>query len=486
MGDPMVAAAIDEYLNRGVTAVDALAQAGAALAARVEALADPVLRGRAADLRDVCDGIAQHLEGNTPPVLPAIGGVVCAPDLSPAQVMQLAAGRPLAFVLEGGVETSHAAILMRAIGAPAVIGVARVMSLVRDGDMLLVDGTCGQVVVDPEPAACPAFGGTARVASVECDPRPAQTRDGVPVSVTATIAGPQDARRAMAAGADGIGLFRTEWLFLRHDGLPSEDEQVAVYSEIAGLAGDRPLTVRLLDLGGDKRPPALRLPPEPNPALGLRGVRLAFAHPELLHTQCRALARAFIGRRIRLLLPMVNDPGDVARVRELLREAGPGEIADRFQIGVMIETPAAAVMAHELAAVTDFLSFGTNDLTQYVLAADRETREPTPYQPQHPAVLRLLGGAAAAASRSGTSLSACGEVAGSARMAPFFIGLGVTELSVAPDAIARTKELVRGVSREEARALGEELMALWTTAAVDARLAGAPPAGDEDRCTRAV
>jgi phosphocarrier protein FPr/phosphocarrier protein len=227
--------------------------------------------------------------------------------------------------------------------------------------------------------------------------------------------------------------------------------------------------MRTIDLGSDKRPPALPLASEPNPALGLRGVRLALAYPDLMTTQFRALLRAFEGRRLRLLLPMVNDVDDVARMRELLEQAGGARAP--FDLGVMIETPAAALMADELAAAVDFLSLGTNDLTQYVLAADRDNPSTAArYQPLHPAMLRIIRHVMTAARRCGRPVAVCGEAAADPVAAQVLVGLGVTELSVPAAAVARSKRLIRRTSVEIARALGEELMALPTAAAVARRL----------------
>jgi phosphoenolpyruvate-protein phosphotransferase len=465
--DPVLSRELERHFDAGRSAEEALAEAASALATRFESLSDPTLRSRAGDLRDVCNYIARHLTGGSSPTRYPEACVVCAVDLSPADVLELADSRPRGFVLEQGAESSHAAILLRALGIPTVIRVPDATALVHDGDHVLVDGNHGRVVVHPDHTNASISAAVVSV-TTESDPQSAATFDGLAVSVNATIAGIPDLHRAIAAGADGVGLFRTEWLFLKGDRLPSEAEQVRAYAEIAALAGERPIVVRAIDLGSDKQPRGLRLPAEPNPALGLRGVRLGLTHPELLQTQMRALLRAFAGRRFRLLLPMVNDPGEVTRVREILHDTAGAEACSRVDVGAMIETPAAALMATELASVVDFLSIGTNDLTQYVLAADRETRAPV-YQPFHPAVLRLVRHVASAAAGR-TPLSACGEAAADPLFIPLLIGFGITTLSVPPEAIIRTKRFVRGLSAESARAVADELIELPTAAAVLARL----------------
>jgi phosphoenolpyruvate-protein phosphotransferase len=492
--DPAIVAEVERRIDcDGMDASAALEGASASLAKRFEALGDPVLRGRAADIRDVCECIAHHIAGSAPEMSVPRGAergdgapcIVCAAALSPAQVVQLAGRRVLAFVVEQAAETSHTAILIRALAVPAVIGARGATGLVHDGDLVLVDGNRGRVIIRPEPDAFPTVQRTAST-TVQCDASPARTCDGTPVAVTASIGGAADARLAMEAGADGIGLFRTELLFLQASRLPSENEQYVAYREVAALVGSKPLTVRTLDLGGDKRPAALGLPTEPNPALGLRGLRLSLAYPDLLTTQIRALLRASPGRRMRLLVPMVAEPADVVRVRDILADVARGLDAAaavvRPEIGVMVETPAAALMADELADVADFLSIGTNDLTQYVLAVDRDNTAVAPlYQTLHPAVLRLMRGIAAAAVRRRKPVAVCGEAAADRLAIPLLVGLGVSELSVRPAAVHEVKEYVRRTSTDAARALFDEVSALATAAAVLARLREAlAPEADAD------
>jgi phosphoenolpyruvate-protein phosphotransferase len=487
VSDPALVSEVESRIDRDhVTAFEALERAAAALTSRFEALGDPILRGRAADLRDVCDCIARHLgdRATADDLDPPEARVVFATDLTPGQVLKLAQHRPLAFVLERGAETSHAAILLRALAVPAVIRVLHATVLVRDGDTVLVDGNLGRVIVRPPAQASVSNLAKASADGFESDSSPAITRDGVTIAVTASISGAADAQRAMAAGADGIGLFRTEALFLASDVLPSEDGQYASYRDVFAAVGSRPVTVRLLDLGADKQPAALQLARESNPALGLRGVRLSFARPDLLVTQLRALRRAAVGGRLRLLLPMVTDVTDVERMREMIDRAPIEAPAVAFEIGVMVETPAAALMADELAAAADFLSIGTNDLTQYVLAVDRGNADLAAlYQPLHPAVIRLVRVAIAASIRRRTPVAVCGEAASDPRAVALFVGMGVRELSVHPSAVPGIKTQVRRLSTDAARALVEEVAALPTAAAVAARIEAAQER-ETGQCTR--
>lgn len=465
--DPLLIGEIDSGIDRGLGAREAVTHASASLAARFGTLADPALRARAADLRDVCDCLARHLAGRAPAFLAAESHIVCAAELSPAQVLQFIQRRPVAIVLESCVAVSHAAILVRALGVPAVIGVPSITALVHDGDLLVVDGTRGEVFINAEGDAltAPEFARD----SCESDPEPVRTEDGTAIAVTATVLDVSDVQRAFAAGADGIGLFRTEWLFMRADTLPSEQVQCDAYRQVAELAERRPVTMRTIDLGSDKRPPGLPLAQERNPALGMRGMRLAFAYPDLLKTQLRALFRSFDGRPLRLLLPMVTDADDVARTRTLIAEAGVPR--DAFELAIMIETPAAALMARELAAAVDFLSLGTNDLTQYVLAADRENQSMAGvYTPLHPAVLRLVRQVVNAAEQSGKRVGVCGEAAADPVAASLLVGMGARELSVPWSAVPQIKRVIRRTSVARSRALAEELASLPTAAAVRARL----------------
>jgi phosphoenolpyruvate-protein phosphotransferase len=475
IADPMLAATVESHIaGGGIDARAALERAMTDIASEFQALADPVLRQRAADLRDVCECIGRHLAGETPlDDQAAAPAVICAADLSPAQVIALAPSHPLAFVLEHGAELSHAAILMRALEVPALIGIRDATTLLNDGDIVVVDGNRGEVRMAAEPEL--TIAPSAAIAIDASDSGPAVTSDGVGIAVTATITTADDARRAMAAGADGIGLVRTEMFLLAGARLPSDQTQEEFYRQILSAAGSRRVTFRLLDLGGDKRPPAMQLPDEPNPALGLRGVRLLLARPDLFMTHLRALLRAGTGP-LRLLVPMVVDASDISQVRELINEVAR-EVASkvsRIDVGAMVETPAAALNASAIASAADFVSIGTNDLAQYVLAADRNCAHMASfYQPLHPAVLRLVRDVTRTATGRGISVSVCGETAADPRAIPIFVGMGITELSVRPAAVAAVKAQVRRTSRAVAESLVDAVVSLSTAADVIKQLASA-------------
>ena len=426
----------------------------------------------------------------------AAGGVVVAPDLAPADVAALGAARVAGIALASGGPTSHAAILARALGLPAVAGRARRSSPSPTGRALILDGDAGTVTVAPPAEAVAATerrrelqardAATARAAAVG----PAVTLDGVTVPVEANIAGPRDVPAAVAAGADGVGLLRTEFLFLAATAMPDEDEQAAAYAAVADALGGRPLTLRTLDAGADKPLPYLALPPEANPFLGVRGLRLSLARPEQLRCQLRAVLRVAAGHDVRVMFPMVATVDELRRARELLDEARASlrdegvAVPARLEVGVMLEVPSAALLAEKLAPLVDFFSVGTNDLTQYTLAAERGNAGVAALaDPLHPAVLQLIRRTAAAAAAQGRRLAVCGEVAGDRLAVPLLLGLGATELSMNPVAIPSAKQAVRGTDVARATGLAEEALAAESAAAVRRLLAarglfpGAVPGG---------
>jgi phosphotransferase system enzyme I (PtsI) len=296
---------------------------------------------------------------------------------------------------------------------------------------------------------------------------PAITLDGLRIEMAANIAGPAGVGAALAAGAEAVGVVRTEFLFLDRQTMPSEEEQFEVYREIVSGMAPRRAIIRTLDLGGDKDLPYCKLPREENPALGLRGIRLCLERDEIFLTQLRALSRAAAFGNLAIMLPMVSDLSEVRRTRECLSRAGAGAVS----LGIMIETPAAAVMAVDFAREVDFLSIGTNDLTQYVLAVDRLNEHVAAlYQPFHPAVLRLIRGVCDAAGRCGKRVGVCGEMAADPLAAPLFVGMGMGELSMAPQSIPAIKSVIRRLRKDEAAKLTAELLALDSAGEIVAKL----------------
>ena len=450
LDDPALVDGASELMAQGRPADESVATAMEPFAEMLRASPDPVFQARAADVEDVVDQLRRALHGasGTPPP-PLQPSIVVARDLAPSQTAGLDRTLVLGFATEQGSATAHTAILARALGLPAVVGIAGLVDAVEDGQAVLLDGDEGTLVLDPPADLIAAVRPSVQAAT---DAEPAVTRDGRRVEIGCNAAGVDDARRAAAAGADGIGLLRSEFLFLGSDRLPSEDEQVAVLEEVSTAMGDRPVILRTLDVGADKPLPALPQPPEANPALGVRGLRLQLLRrPDLLLDQLRAALRVSARHPLRLMFPMVSTLDEVRQVKVLLeqarRDVNPSAAdGTRMQVGIMIEVPAAAVAADVLAAEVDFFSLGTNDLTQYLFAADRTNPELAPLADSlHPALLRMIDQVVKAAHRRQRWVGVCGEMASEIWAVPLLVGLGIDELSVHPPAVARIKALVRSL-----------------------------------------
>ncbi len=454
LDDPALVDGASELMAQGRPADDAVAATMAPFAEMLRASDDPVFQARAADVEDVVEQLRRALHGasDTPPP-PKQPSILVARDLAPSQTAGLDRALVLGFATEQGSATAHTAILARALGLPAVVGLAGLVDAVEDGQPVLLDGDAGTLVVNPSDEAVAAVRPVAVAAS---DSNPAVTRDGRRVEVGCNAAGVDDARRAAAAGADGIGLLRSEFLFLGSDRLPTEDEQVALLEEVTGAMGGRPVILRTLDVGADKPLPALPQPPEANPALGVRGLRLQLLRrPDVLLDQLRAALRVSARYPLRLMFPMVSTVDEVREVKALLAQARRDVSAiavdgTAMQVGIMIEVPAAALGADVLAREVDFFSLGTNDLTQYLFAADRTNPEVAPLADSlHPALLRVIDQVVKSARRRHRWVGVCGEMASDLWAVPLLVGLGVDELSVHPPTVATVKALVRRLDAAE-------------------------------------
>jgi phosphocarrier protein FPr len=390
-------------------------------------------------------------------------GIVIADELTPADAAGLDPEHVLAIATARGSTTAHAAILARALGLPAVVGLGPAVLAVADGATLLLDGEAGTVTVDP-PADVVSDAEERReraeqrrAAARERAAEPAVTRDGERVEVFANLGTGADAAHAVALGAEGVGLLRTEFLFLGRAELPGEEEQARTLREIVTALDGRPLIVRTLDAGADKPLPALPMPSEDNPFLGVRGIRLALARPEVLATQFRAILRVAAEHPVKTMLPMVATLGEIAAARELLDQARADTGIDApMELGIMVEVPAAALAAQRLAAHVDFFSVGTNDLTQYTMAAERgDPRLASLLAGPQPAVLRLIQATVQGAAAHGRWVGVCGELAGDPAAAVLLAGLGVTELSMAAALVPEVKAALREVSLADARAAAQ-------------------------------
>jgi len=457
----------------------------------LRALSDARLRERVDDLLDLEAQVLVALAGaaaSRTPELPA-QAIVIGRELLPSQLAALDAGRVAGICMAAGGPTSHASILAAAMGIPALVALGPQVLALRDGTALVLDAQRGVLEIDPGQARLAAArtqvaGRLARRAAEQAAAqRECRTADGTRIEVLANIGSLAEAESAVRNGAEGCGLLRTEFLFLGRLSPPPEAEQTAEYQRIADALGSRPVTIRTLDAGGDKPIAYLPLPPEDNPALGLRGVRTSLAYPQLLRTQLRAVLAVRPPERCRLLLPMITDVDEIHAVRALLEEERRelGRSAP-IPVGVMIETPAAAVLAERIAAVADFLSIGTNDLTQYTLAMDRgHPQLAHRLDALHPAVLRLIALTVEGARAHGRHAAVCGGLASEPLAAPLLVGLGVHELSAVPAVIPQLKERIGRTSLEACRALAQQALRQETAAAVRELAARALPQAEAAR-----
>lgn len=452
--DPELDRLVAEALDRGLTVEEAWEGAIEHTRKLLDALPDPYLRARAADVRDIGTRVLRRLRGVDRQPASGPGGILLAEDLTPSEVVALERSRVLGVALVAGSPTTHAAILLRNRGIPAVIGLGPALREVKDGTVVTLDGERGCVILEPtedEVAASQerqSLLARIRAAAWEQRNEPAQTLDGIVIEVGANVGSLADAVRARENGADGIGLLRTEFLYLERETPPSEEELREQVGAILDAMGHRPVIVRTLDIGGDKPLPYVSLPQEANPFLGIRGIRLSQQQPELFRVQLRALCQL---RRpgLRIMLPMVATIDEVQWARQVLNDVcrelqESSGVVKTLELGIMIEVPSAALLADHLAEVADFFSIGTNDLTQYVMAADRtHAALGTLQDPLHPAVLRLVAQVVASARQKGRWVGVCGEAASDLTAVPLLIGLGVQELSVNPDLVPDVKAEVR-------------------------------------------
>lgn len=455
----------------------AVAEASATLAA----LPDELLAARAEDVRDVGARIVRILRGDDL-ALPQVPSIAVADDLPPSVAAEIPAGLLLGLALEGGSATAHAVILVRGMGIPAIVGARGLVAAAGDATSIAIDGESGEAILDPGPADVAEFAGRSaalaarRVDEASLRGRPAATADGKRVVLLANIGGPDEAARAIEAGAEGVGLFRTEFLFMGRRTAPSEAEQVESYRRVFEAFGpDRPVTVRLVDIGGDKALPYLDIPSEANPLLGVRAIPLADRFPELLSTQLRAIWRAAgrAGVRPHVMAPMVWTLADAQTLLDLRDEARASVavseewLPERIVTGVMVEVPSAAMLATELARLVDFLSIGTNDLTQYALAADRSDPDLAHLQDAlHPAVLRLVAGVVAGARETGIPVAVCGELAGDPVGALVLVGLGVDQLSADAGSLGGVRAALAGLTRDQLADLARRALGATDAAAV--------------------
>ena len=482
-GDPALLDKAARLATSGSPPLDALRTAAEGFAADLARLDDPFLAARAVDVLDVADRIARVLLGVSiePPDQPSIA---VADDLPPSITAELPPGSLLGIALEASTPLAHAAILARGLGIPAVVAARGLLAAVDQAVApgMLVDGDRGEVIVAPTDAECAERMGRATAAAarrargVALRDLPAATADGNRVRLLANIGSPRDIARALAVQPDGVGLLRTEFLFMERSHEPTENDQVAAYSEILRAFGaGRPVVIRLADIGGDKQIPYLDLPAEADPFLGVRAIRFAYRSPDLLVGQLRAISRAAAAAGVtpHVMAPMVATLADVALFESLCSTAQDGLAADglaraeRFIRGIMVEIPSAALLAPELARRVEFFSIGTNDLTQYVFAADRTNAALAELQDAlHPAVLRAVASVVAGARAAGIPVAVCGELAGDPAGALVLVGLGIDELSADPNSLDLLRATLASATRPELEQLAEAALRAVDAASV--------------------
>jgi phosphotransferase system enzyme I (PtsI) len=461
--DPSFGEAVRQRIAFGEVATQAVQEVAAEFKARFEEIEDEYLRARAADVQDIADRIYRNLRPDEE-AAPDHPYVLLAHDLTPSQTAAIDKQLVLGFATDAGSPTSHTAILARALEIPAVVGLGAITARVQSGQEIALDGEAGAVLLAPDDSQRRAFSARteARAARkmrlAKLREEPAETRDGKRITLAANIGSPEDMTAALEAGAEGVGLFRTEFLFAGRDRVPSEEEQTDAYRSVLSTMPEHTVVIRTLDVGGDKPLPYLPGPEEANPFLGLRGIRFTLAHTELFRSQLRALLAASTAGKLAIMFPMVSEVGEVLQARELLEQA-QREVGGDAEIGIMIEVPAAALIAEQLAPYVSFFSAGTNDLVQYGLAVDRvNERVASLYRPLHPAVLRLLAHTTAGAHKLGRWAGVCGEMAGDLVAIPLLLGLGFDELSMTPSRIPEAKERIRSLEIKVCEQLAEQAL----------------------------
>jgi phosphotransferase system enzyme I (PtsI) len=483
LDDPTLRKKMEQQVEQGQIIEQALMSTIEDFANMLAAMTDELFAARAADVRDVGRRILRILLGLPDQSLKMVHSpsIIMAQDLTPSDTASMDPKLSLGFCTAAGGLTSHSAILARTLGIPAIVALGEELSQkVSAGDLVILDGLEGILIVHPCEETLQKYRNiqekqAARDREFRSNAmQPARTADGKMIEVAANIGNAESARMAVANGAEGVGLLRTEFLYLEEKEPPPEEKQFGIYKEIFEIMGQRPVIVRTLDIGGDKPPSYLRFPQEMNPFLGWRAIRISLDRPELFKTQLRAILRAAFGYQVRIMFPMIDGLDELRRARQMVEEA-KNELkvealpyADDIPVGIMVETPAAAVLVDVLSEAADFFSLGTNDLTQYTLAVDRGNATiASLYQPFHPAVLRLIKQTIDLAHQKGKWVGMCGELAGMSMAIPILLGLGLDEFSMNPRAIPESKNLINHLTVEQSRHIAEKVLSLGTSAEIE-------------------
>ena len=432
---------------------------------------NPYMQERAADIRDVSKRILAHLLGVKIPSPATIKDevIIVAADLTPSDTAQLNRQYVKAFVTDIGGRTSHSAIMARSLEIPAIVGTKEVTSIAKDGDIIIVDGLSGDVFLNPSEEVVAEYRAKAEAFAAQqaewekLKDSKTYTKDGHQVELAANIGTPKDLEGVVNNGAEGVGLYRTEFLYMDSHEMPTEEDQFEAYKAVLEGMNGKPVVVRTMDIGGDKELPYLPLPHEMNPFLGYRAIRISLNEPEMFRTQLRALLRASVYGKLRIMFPMIATLNDFRGAKALLEEEKAKLIAegiavsDDIQVGIMIEIPAAAVLAHQFAKEVDFFSIGTNDLIQYTMAADRmNERVSYLYQPYNPSILTLIKHVIDSAHKEGKWAGMCGEMAGDQTAVPLLVGLGLDEFSMSASSVLKTRSLIAKLTLSDMQALADK------------------------------
>ncbi|WHY81223.1 phosphoenolpyruvate--protein phosphotransferase [Siminovitchia fortis] len=464
--------------DEGINAEAALKEIADMFVSMFESMDNEYMRERAADIRDVTKRVMAHLLGVQIPNPSMISEemIIIAKDLTPSDTAQLNRQYVKGFVTDMGGRTSHSAIMARSMEIPAVVGTKTALAEIQDGALVILDGTDGKVIVNPDADTVREY--EAKKAAHEAKKTEwakllhARTvsADGCHVKLAANIGTPEDVKGVLENGGEGIGLFRTEFLYMGRNQLPTEEEQFDAFKTVLEDMEEKPVVIRTLDIGGDKELPYLNLPEEMNPFLGFRAIRLCLELPDLFRTQLRALLRASVYGNLKIMFPMIATLDEFRSAKALLEEEtqkllSEGQrVAEKIELGIMVETPSAAILADQFAKEVDFFSIGTNDLIQYTMAADRmNQRVSYLYQPYSPSILRMVKMVIDAAHAEGKWAGMCGEMAGDERAIPLLLGLGLDEFSMSATSILKARSQILLLSKTEMKSLAEKALQMKTT-----------------------
>ncbi|MDO5649708.1 MAG: phosphoenolpyruvate--protein phosphotransferase [Gallicola sp.] len=486
LDDPFLVESVENKItNENQNAEYALKTSINEMVAMMEGLDDPYLKERAADYKDIGEGLLYKLAGKEKADLSVLpeNTILVAKELTPTDTSNMDKNSVIGFAMDLGGKTAHVSIIAQTLGIPALVGMKDISQTVKTGEDAIIDAFEDKMILSPDQAEKNEY--TERSKKIQEEKErldkgkfdKAVTLDDHTVEVVTNIGNIDDLELGLSQGAEGVGLFRTEFLYMENDHFPTEEEQFAVYKEAAEKLGDKPLIIRTLDIGGDKALSYFEFPEEENPFLGWRALRISFDKPEILRAQLRAILRASAFGNVKILLPMVISVEEVKKIntyledfKKDLKEEGIG-YDENIDVGIMVETPASAIIAQDLIKYVDYFSIGTNDLTQYVLAADRGNEKVSDlYNTYNPAVLRAIKMVIDASHEAGKWTGMCGGFAGDTKATKLLLGMGLDEFSAPASSIPKIKEIIKTTSFEDAKAYAEEILNLETTAEIEERI----------------